>query len=58
MNLNMEGLQKTQCKTEAVVNAPKPENNSQLRTFLGLVNYYNRFPKDVSTVLHPLYDNS
>ncbi|XP_041376823.1 uncharacterized protein K02A2.6-like [Gigantopelta aegis] len=54
--IDMEGLHKTQSKIEAVVKAPKPENVSQLRTFLGLVNYYNRFLKDVSTVLHPLYE--
>ncbi|XP_041376684.1 uncharacterized protein K02A2.6-like [Gigantopelta aegis] len=54
--IDMEGLHKTQSKIEAVVKAPKPENVSELRTFLGLVNYYNRFLKDVSTVLHPLYE--
>ena len=28
---------------------------SQLRSFLGLVNYYNRFLPNASTVLHPLH---
>ena len=49
-----EGLHKTQEKIEAVVNAPRPDV-SQSRSFLGLVNYYNRFLLNASTVLHPLH---
>ena len=39
-------------KIEAVVNALRPENVSQVRSFLGLVNYYNHFLPNASTVLH------
>ena len=53
--IDREALQKTQEKIEAVVSAPRPENVSQLRSFLGLVNYYNRFLPNASTVLHPLH---
>ena len=53
--INREGLHKTQEKIEAVVSAPRPENVSQLRSFLGLVNYYNRFLPNAFTVLHPLH---
>ena len=53
--IDREGLHKTQEKIEAVVSAPRPENASQLRSFLGLVNYYNRFLPNASTVLHPLH---
>ena len=53
--IDREGLHKTQEKIEAVVSAPRPENVSQLRSFLGLVNYYNRFMPNASTVLHPLH---
>ena len=53
--IDREGLHKTQEKIEAVVNTPRPENVSQLRSFLGLVNYYNRFLPNASTVLHPLH---
>ena len=37
--IDREGLHKTQEKIEAVVCVPRPENVSQLRSFLGLVNY-------------------
>ena len=55
MRLTAKVSTKTQEKIEAVVNAPRPENVSQLRSFLGLVNYYNRFLPNASTVLHPLH---
>ena len=45
-------------KTEAVVSAPRPENVLQLRSFLGLVNYYNRFLPNASTLLHPFHQLS
>ena len=53
--IDREGLHKTQQKIEAVVNAPQRENVSQVRAFPGLVNYYNRFLPNASTVLHPLH---
>ena len=52
--IDRRGMHKTQKKIEAVVSAPRPENVSQLRSFLGFVNYYNHFFPNASTVLHPL----
>ena len=52
--IDREGLHKTQ-RIEAVVSAPRAVNVSQLHSFLGLVNYYNRFLPNVSIVLHPLH---
>ena len=46
------GLHNTQEKTEAVVSAPRPENVLQLRSFLRIVNYHNRFLPNASTLLH------
>ena len=49
--LSAEGLQPTMEKVRAIVEAPTPQNVSQLRSFLGLVNYYGKFlPKLFSTV--------
>ncbi|XP_021379798.1 uncharacterized protein K02A2.6-like [Mizuhopecten yessoensis] len=50
-----EGLHKTQDKVDAVVNAVVPETVTQLRAFLGLVNYYGKFLQNLSTVLRPLH---
>ena len=53
--IDWEGLHETQEKIAAVVSAPRPENVSQLRSFLGLVNYYNRVLPNASTVLYRLH---
>ena len=42
------------CKVEAIVQAPEPQNVQQLRSFLGLLNYYGKFIKNLATLLHPL----
>ncbi|XP_056096372.1 uncharacterized protein K02A2.6-like [Rhinichthys klamathensis goyatoka] len=50
----VNGLHKCHDKLRAVAEAPQPEDVSQLRSFLGFVNYYNRFLPNLATVLHPL----
>ncbi|XP_062600646.1 uncharacterized protein LOC134262285 [Saccostrea cucullata] len=54
--IDAEGFHKTSKKIEAVLNAPEPKNVSELRAFLGLVNYYGRFKENLSTHSAPLYD--
>ena len=53
--IDSNGLHKMQAKIEAITCAPKPENLTQLRAFLGLVNYYSKFMPNLASVLHPLY---
>ena len=52
--IDAQGLHKTQEKIHAVNNALPPTNVSQVRSFLGLVNYYHRFLPNLATLLHPL----
>ncbi len=49
------GLHKAPSKVEAIVDAPAPQNVSQLRSYLGLLNYYGRFVPDLSSLLNPLH---
>lgn len=49
--ISEEGLKKSPDKVNAVLKAPRPENLQQLRSFLGLVNYYRFFLPNLSTVL-------
>ena len=53
-NIDRHGLHKSLEKVEAVLKAPRPCNVAELRSFLGLVNYYNRFLPNLSTVVRPL----
>lgn len=43
-------------KMDAIVNAPRPNDLTQLRSYLGLINYYCRFLPMASSILKPLYD--
>ena len=48
------GLKPTVDKVRALVEAPVPKDVSQLRSFLGLVNYYSKFMPNQSSALAPL----
>ena len=52
--INAEGLHATAEKLKAIVETPAPRNVSELRSFLGLLNYYGKFLPNLSTLLHPL----
>jgi len=49
-----DGIQTVVAKVDAIKNAPEPKDVSQLRAFLGMLNYYHRFLPDVATILEPL----
>ena len=50
-----EGIQPSPDKVKAVQEAPIPQDVTQLKSFLGLVNYYGKFLPDLSHLLAPLY---
>ena len=52
--ITQAGLSTLPCKVEAVLKAPTPRNVTELKSFLGLVNYYGRFLANLSSVCHPL----
>ena len=52
--IDADGLHKSPAKVKAVVDAPRPQNQQQLQSFLGLVNYYGKFISALSTITHPL----
>ena len=53
--ISAEGLQPTDTKVKALKDAPVPRNVSQLKSFLGLLNYYGKFVPNLSTALAPLH---
>lgn len=52
--IDRNGLHKTQDKIDAVVEAPRPQNITEVISFTGLINYYRRFLPNLSAVLQPL----
>lgn len=55
-NINKDGLHTDQKKIKAIVEAPRPADLTQLRSFMGLVNFYSKFIPNMSDILKPLYD--
>ena len=53
--ISAEGLHTSKMKVKAIVDAPDPRNLSELRSLLGMVNYYSKFLPNLATVLAPLY---
>jgi hypothetical protein len=48
------GISPNPKKIQDVIEYPRPENVNQLRTFLGLANYYRRFVRNFAQLAHPL----
>ncbi len=53
--IDSKGLQPLPAKIEAISDASIPKNITELRAFLGLLNYYGKFIPNLSSTLHPLY---
>ncbi|XP_040195388.1 uncharacterized protein K02A2.6-like, partial [Rana temporaria] len=52
--VDAEGIHTTEAKVDALVKAPAPTNVQQLRSYLGLLNYYHKFLPDLAHTLFPL----
>ena len=53
--ISSEGLHTSDAKVNGILKAPAPTGVSELRSFLGLVNYYGKFLPDLATTLAPPY---
>ena len=54
--INKEGVSPVAAKVDAIKNAPIPEDFDQLRAFLEMLNYYQRFLPGSVTTLEPMYE--
>ena len=54
--IDSEGIHATPDKVKAIVEAPMPTNVQQLRSFLGLLNYYRKFLPNLASIIQPLND--
>lgn len=50
------GLHKNNKKIEAIKDMPRPQNVSEVRSFIGFVSYYSHFIPNVSKILQPLHN--
>ncbi|XP_071900995.1 uncharacterized protein [Coffea arabica] len=54
--ISKEGIAVDPAKVEAVTEWKRPDNPTEIRSFLGLAGYYRRFIKDFSKLASPLTD--
>ena len=52
--ISASGISPTEEKVEAIKQAPSPENLTELRAFLGMINYHGKFIRNLSSILQPL----
>ena len=52
--VDRHGIHPSPRKVQAIQEVPEPQNATELKSFLGLVNYYRKFIPDMSTLVHPL----
>jgi hypothetical protein len=55
-NINKDGINIVKENIQPILELSPPENMTMLRSFLGKINYYSRFLKDMATDIAPLYD--
>lgn len=53
--IDENGLHPTEEKINYIKNSPRPTDVTSLRTFLGMVNYYQQFIPNLASKLNPLY---
>jgi hypothetical protein len=53
--IDKDGLHPSKEKVRAIQEAPEPRNVTELKSFLGLLNYYSKFLPNLSYVLSSLY---
>lgn len=53
--IDKDGLHKDPEKTRAMCDCPRPADVSQVKAYIGMINYYGRFVPNLSTLLEPLY---
>ncbi|XP_041651122.1 uncharacterized protein K02A2.6-like [Cheilinus undulatus] len=54
--VDRQGLHPVEKKVKAIMEAPAPTNVTELKSYLGLLNYYNKFLPNLATLLAPLHE--
>lgn len=55
-DIDRTGLHRNKDRIRSVFNAPKPNNVSELRAFIGMVNHHSKFIQNFAKEMHPLYN--
>ena len=50
-----EGFHPVEAKVKAIQEAPAPKNPTELKSFLGMLNFHGKFIPNLSSILEPLH---
>ena len=53
--VDAQGIHTSEKKVKAILDAPTPRNLPELRSFLGMLNFYTKFLPNLSSTLQPLH---
>lgn len=53
-NVTADGIHPSKVKTDAILSFRDPKNEAEIRSFLGLANYMNKFIPNLATIDEPL----
>lgn len=53
--LSSQGIHPVRSKLDAIYNAPRPTCVTELKSFLGMINFYAKFVENLSSKMHPLF---
>ena len=53
--ISKDGVSPKKDKIEAIQDAPAPTNTAQVKSFLGMINYYHKHLPNLTTILEPLH---
>ncbi|XP_026330562.1 uncharacterized protein K02A2.6-like, partial [Hyposmocoma kahamanoa] len=54
--VSQDGIRADKSKVKAVLKMPTPQSVTELRSFLGMVNFFAKFIRNISSILSPLYN--
>ena len=52
--IDKNGLHPLKKKVDAIVNDPAPKSTTELKSFLGMCQFYSKFLSNLSTVIKPM----
>ena len=52
--IDKNGLHPLKNKVEAIVNAPAPTHTTEIKSFLGMCQFYSKFLSNLATVIKPM----
>ena len=55
LTITKDGVSPKKDKVDAIQNAPSPTNTTQVKSFLGMINYYHKHLPNLATILEPLH---